>query len=322
MMSQSVTTFAEAVGGSDAGPVAVEGGRSRWDVGGPQAEGTRLLAAPSGVVEYTPAEMTITVGAGTPVAELNEVLAEANQRCALPDRAGTVGGAIAVGEDSLNAIGRGRVRSALLQLRYVSAEGRIISGGGPTVKNVTGFDLPRLMVGSLGTLGLIAEVTLRTNPIPPVSRWFRGRGADAFDVRDALYRPSAILCRADDVWVLLEGHAVDVDAELAVLGTIGVFDDAPPPPLPRNRWSMEPADTRSLDVEATGPYVTSILTGTVFAANPAPAPTLTAEVTTLTNRIKSLFDPTGRLNPGRRPGLGAIDDVGLGVVAAASSGES
>src|SRR4051812_7469403 len=104
--------------------------------------------------------MTVRVRVGTTVAELHEALRAHGQRSALPERGGTVGGAIAVGHNDLHVLGRGRVRDAVLQLRYVSADGRLITGGGTTVKNVSGFDLPRLMVGALGTLGVLAEAVL------------------------------------------------------------------------------------------------------------------------------------------------------------------
>jgi len=166
----TLLAFADEVG--DTGPVAIEGERTRWELGGESTGEPRLLRAPAGIVDYKPEEMTVQVRAGTTVADLHAALAEKGQRSALPERCGTVGGALVVGENDIRALGRGRVRESLLQVRYVSAEGRIVSSGGPTVKNVSGFDLPRLMVGSLGTLGCVAEVILRTNPIPAESRWF------------------------------------------------------------------------------------------------------------------------------------------------------
>src|SRR5262249_57035162 len=150
--------------------------RTRWTTGGMLAEGTRLVRAPIGIVEHRPEEMTVRVRAGTSVRELHAALAAAGQLTALPDRGGTVGGAIAVGENDLDVLRRGPVRGCVLQVRYVSADGRVITGGGPTVKNVSGFDLPRLIVGSLGTLGLVAELILRTNPIPAASVWLPAGG--------------------------------------------------------------------------------------------------------------------------------------------------
>ena len=63
------------------------------------------------------------------------------------------------------------MENTLLQARYVSAAGEIVKAGGPTVKNVSGFDLCRLLVGSYGTLGFLGDVILRTRPLPATSQW-------------------------------------------------------------------------------------------------------------------------------------------------------
>lgn len=295
-----LATFAGDVG--DSGPIAIEGARTRWEVGGVVADDVRLVRAPDGIVEYKPEEMTIRVRAGTTVAELHETLREAGQRTGLPERGGTVGGALVVGENSVQALGRGRVREALLQVRYVSAEGRIINSGGPTVKNVSGFDLPRLMVGSLGTLGLVAEVILRTNPIPPVSRWYRCDGAPPRGVIEALLAPSAMLFDGASTWVELEGHQPDVDAEAKRLGAVGALTEVEgPPALPQHRWSLSPADVLAIDDALTGDYVAALGLGLVFASRPQATRSLPRAVTEIGERIKMNFDPTGRLNPGRNP---------------------
>ncbi len=285
------------------GPVAVEGRRTRWGVGGQALENTRLVRAPSGIVSFEPAEMIVTVRAGTLVSELDATLAEHRQRAALPDRGGTVGGAIAVGENVLGSLGRGGLRASVLQVRYVSAEGKIVTGGGPTVKNVTGFDLPRLMAGSLGTLGLLAEVILRTNPIPPVRRWFVSESADPFVVRDAVQRPGAVLFDGTRTWVLLEGHSADVESSLRLLSAHGSYQEiAGPPTLPRYRWRLRPSEMTRLSGFDTGKYIASIGVGLVFAEHQQPPEALTPVVIALSKRVKDSFDPTGRLNPGRTPG--------------------
>ncbi len=295
-----VLAFAEEVGESDA--VAVAGGRTRWSCGGASTGQPRLLAAPVGVVAYTPDEMTVRVGCGTTVAHLDSVLAEQGQRCALPDRGGTIGGAIAVGENHRDSMGRGAIRTAVLQTTYVSAEGRVVSGGGPTVKNVSGFDMPRLMVGSLGTLGCLAEVILRTNPIPAESRWLQ-TGADPFDVFDALLAPSAILWDGETTWVHIEGHGADVDAESARVGDLGSTEpvDGPPAKPGDQRWSVPPADLRRAQQLCDGPFLASVGVGTIWTAQPQPARDLSPAVTEIHDRMKLLFDPYGRLNPGRHP---------------------
>ncbi|MDO8361303.1 MAG: FAD-binding protein [Actinomycetota bacterium] len=296
-----LAAFAEEVGATDA--VAVEGARTRWAVGGAVADGTRLVKAPTGIVRHEAEEMIVCVRAGTPVAELAATLAQRGQRCALPDHGGTVGGAIAAGENDLLVLGCGTLRASVLEVRYVSAEGRLIRGGGPTVKNVTGFDLPRIMVGALGTLGLIAEVILRTNPLPATSLWAMATDADPFAARDALLRPAAVLWDGTHTWVNLEGHAPDVTAQLALLGTVGRFAEVQgPPPLPACRWSLAPGELRHLHAQQLGGFVASVGVGLVHAERPQPSRALPPTVAALSARVKSNFDPTGRLNPGRNPG--------------------
>lgn len=294
--------FAAEVG--ESGSVAVEGGRTRWTLGGPAAEGTRLVRAPTGIVDYVPDEMTVQVRCGTPVAELHSALGEKGQRTGLPERGGTVGGALAVGENSLHVLGRGRVREAALQVRYVSDDGRVITGGGPTVKNVTGFDLPRLLVGSLGTLGLLAEVILRTNPIPACTRWLRSDDLDPFVVNTVVLRPSAVLWDGTTTWVELEGHAPAVDAEQERLAAHGSLSEVEgPPALPPHRWSLTPGKLRDTSRFGQEPFVASVGVGTVWASNPQPAQAPDPVVDALAQRVKGRFDPAGRLNPGRVPGV-------------------
>lgn len=296
--------FAAEVGAED--PIAVRGGGTRWQVGGSLHDDTRIVEAPVGIVDYAPAEMTVKVRAGTSVEALEHALAEQGQRCALPTRGGpdglgTVGGAIAVGEDHVEVLGRGKARDSVLQVRYVSAEGRLVTGGGPVVKNVSGFNIPKLMTGSLGTLGLIAEVVLRTNPIPAVRRWVASSDVDPFAVPDVVLRPSAVLHDGDTTFVLLEGYEPDVANELRRLRTIGEFFDVDgPPQRPEHRWSMAPSALRMLDRTATGAAVTSIGVGRVWAERPASRAVSDPVIDLISSRMKANFDPTGRLNPGRR----------------------
>ena len=124
-------------------------------------------------LDYDPRDLTVTVGAGTSVAELAAVLAEHGQECPLDPRdpSATVGGVLATGLSGPRRLRHGPLRDRVLEVRFVTADGRLVKGGGPTVKNVTGFDLPRLLVGSLGTIGVIAQVTLRCQPLPSAARW-------------------------------------------------------------------------------------------------------------------------------------------------------
>ncbi len=88
--------------------------------------------------------------------------------CALDPRdpAATIGGILACGLSGWRRLRHGPLRDHVLEVRFVTAQGRLVKAGGPTVKNVTGYDLPRLLVGSFGTLGVLAQVTLRCRPRP------------------------------------------------------------------------------------------------------------------------------------------------------------
>ncbi len=298
-VDDALLAFATEIG--ETGPVSVVGSRTRWRVGGDVHHDARLVGAPVGVLEHRPEEMTVRVRAGTTVEELNDALALAGQRSALPERGGTVGGALAVGENHRDVLARGTVRASVLQVHYVAADGRVVSGGGPTVKNVTGFDLVRLMVGALGTLGLLGEAILRTNPIPETSTWLHSVDADPFATAAVLARRAAVLWNGTETWAHIEGHRADVDARRVALARIATWVEAANgPDLPPHRWSLRPSDLRARP-PTTGAFVASIGVGTVFAAEPQPTREPDAVSRALGLRAKDTFDPTGRCNPGRDP---------------------
>jgi glycolate oxidase FAD binding subunit len=289
--------FAHDVGDVDAGSVVAVGGRTQFDIGGAVDAGTREVCAPDGIVEHEPAEMTVRVRAGTTVADLDAALAKHGQCVALPAQPGaTVGGVLAVGHGGLRRLGWGPVRDTVLEVRYVSAEGRVVKGGGPTVKNVSGFDLPRLFVGSLGTLGMLAEVVLRVRPLPAREQWFSS-STDPFALRRMLFRPASMLWDGATTWVLLDGDPDDVSTEASAAGLVAVDG---PPTLPRYRWSLPPSELVSLPRDGRGAFVAQIGVGVVHRDVPQPPRPIDPALRTLHERLKSAFDPTGRLAPGRR----------------------
>ena len=281
-----LATFAEAVGSSD--PVAIAGLGTR---GGP-VTALRRVSAPSGIEWVQPDEMIASCGAATPVQELNAALAKHGQRVAMP-ASGTVGGALAVGHSDTRRLGDGPIRDVLLQARYVSSAGEVVKAGGPTVKNVSGFDLCRLLVGSRGTLGFLGDVIVRTRPIAAHSQWFRGNASDPYEVFRRLYWPVSVLWDGEAVWALLEGHAADV-AEQAASAYLQSCDG--PPALPTgSRRVIPPADVAVL----TGAFVAEVGVGVVHHAEPWSPPAVDQRAGELERAIKHEFDPTGRLNPGR-----------------------
>ncbi|HTN79382.1 MAG TPA: FAD-binding protein, partial [Acidimicrobiales bacterium] len=284
-----LASFAEEIGAT--GPVAVVGGRTQWEVGGPPDAGTRLVAAPAGIAWIAAEEMTVCCGAGTLVTDLDTALAAHGQLVALPSWEGaTVGGVLAVGHSGIRRLGYGPVRDTLLQARYVSAEGRLVKAGGPTVKNVSGYDLCRLLVGSLGTIGLIGEVILRTRPVPLASRWFTVATGDPTSLLTSLQRPSSVLWDGETASVLLEGHPSDIEAQAARLD---LHEASGPPALPPHRWSVPPSDVGALG----GTFVAEVGVGVVHHDEPRPPRPVDAVVADLTIRIRNAFDPTRRLNP-------------------------
>ena len=152
-------------------------GRSTWlDAGRPvRAKQTLSLQGDNGVVSYVPGDLTLTVRAGTSLAEIERATAEHDQWLPLDPYGssdGTIGATVSTASAGPLASGFGLPRDLVLGMEFVSGRGEVIRCGGKVVKNVAGFDLTRLLTGSWGTLGVITEVTLRLYARPKVDRTF------------------------------------------------------------------------------------------------------------------------------------------------------
>ena len=158
----------------DGTPLRIRGGGSK-DFYGNRLEGELLnTTGLSGILSYEPTELVVTVGAGTPLAELEALLAERGQ--CLPfepphfgwsSSSATVGGMVATGLSGPARASAGAVREFVLGLHLINGRGEELVYGGQVMKNVAGYDVSRMMVGSMGTLGLITEVSLKVLPVAP-----------------------------------------------------------------------------------------------------------------------------------------------------------
>lgn len=150
-------------------PLAIQGGGSKAFYGGAIRGEPLDMRSHRGVVSYEPTELVITVRAGTPLAEVEALLAEKRQFLAFEAPhfgAATVGGAVASGLSGPRRAALGSLRDFVLGVRLMDGEGRELRFGGEVMKNVAGYDVSRLIAGSLGTLGLILDVSLKVLPLP------------------------------------------------------------------------------------------------------------------------------------------------------------
>ena len=149
------------------------------------------------LIDYPFADMTITVEAGMTLSALRAILAEQHQRVLVdaphPDRA-TLGGIYATNTSGPRRFGAGRPRDQIIGVSFVTSEAVVVKGGGRVVKNVAGYDFPKLLTGSMGTLGIITQLTLKVRPIPEASAivWVpfcRARGASPTRSTSSTRRP-------------------------------------------------------------------------------------------------------------------------------------
>lgn len=195
MKISSEAEVCEAIAGAKA-PLSVCGGGTRGLAG---AGKVLSVAGLTGITLYEPGALTMVAQAGTPVAAIEQALARENQRLAFEpmDHTGllatkgepTIGGIFAANVGGPRRLAVGAARDFLLGVRFVDGQGAVIKNGGRVMKNVTGYDLVKLMAGSFGTLGVLTEVSLKVLPRPETEATLVLSGLDDM-------RAVAALCRA------------------------------------------------------------------------------------------------------------------------------
>lgn len=208
-------------------PLRLRGGGSKDFYGGPIRGEVLDTAGHAGIVSYEPTELVITARCGTPLAELESALATRRQclACEPPHfGAATVGGAVAAGLAGPRRAAVGGMRDFVLGVKLMDGEGRVHRFGGEVMKNVAGFDVSRLIAGSLGTLGLILEVSLKVLPVPPGDASLRfempqDRALEALNRWAGQPLPLVASCWQDGVLTLrLCGAQAAVSAACATMG--------------------------------------------------------------------------------------------------------
>lgn len=319
-------------------PVRLRGAGLHQGIGHPVAARVGVTtAALKRIIEVVPADLVAVVEAGVTVGRLETELQEVGLTAALTteEPEATVGGVVAAGLSGWTRLRYGPTRDRLLEVTVATGDGRVVRGGGRVVKNVSGYDLPRLLTGSLGALGLITEVALKL--WPRVAAAAQVATGDPGSALAATHRPLAVLEVPAAGMVYLGGTPAAVAAEAARVGGESAPLEWPGVPAGRMRlrlrvpphetaaavdrirdgWefvaahgvgeirlgadSMTVPDAESLRAWAVARGGSLIVerAGVLEGLDPwGPAPTSLE----LQRRVKAAFDPAGVVNPGILPG--------------------
>jgi glycolate oxidase FAD binding subunit len=176
---------------ADRSPLQIAGGGTKGFLGREPAGQPLSLADHAGILSYEPSELVVTARSGTPLAELEAALASHDQMLAFEPPhfgpAATLGGCVAAGLSGPRRPYGGAVRDHVLGVRLLNGRGEVLRFGGEVMKNVAGYDLSRLMVGALGTLGVLLDVSLKVLPRPAVELTLR-RPASAAEAIETMNR--------------------------------------------------------------------------------------------------------------------------------------
>ncbi len=247
MRPSSEAELAEMILSAEA-PLAIRGGGTRLvgDLHGDPLETSGL----SGITLYEPGALTMVAQAGTPIVEIEEALTAENQRLAFEpsDLRGvlgtsgqsTIGGVMASNASGPRRISVGACRDFMLGVRFVDGAGTIVKNGGRVMKNVTGYDLVKLMSGAHGTLGVLSEVALKVMPKVEMQLCLRIEGLSATRAVEAMSAAlgspyevtgaardtnGAVLLRLEGFETSVRYRAAELQKILAGTGTIDMLDD-------------------------------------------------------------------------------------------------
>lgn len=244
--------------------VSVSGGgtKQEWSAR-PEAIDLQVSTARlNSVIEHAHEDLTATVQAGLTLAQFQSELAKRNQRLALdvlwPERA-TIGGIIATNDSGALRLRYGSIRDLLIGITVVLANGTIARSGGRVVKNVAGYDLPKLFTGSLGTLGVITEATFRVHPLPHATETLSYRFPDdnsannfVLAINDSSLVPASVQLRtgsdqSPEVNVLFEGVQAGIDAQKSSAAALALNGENIQPENPwsarQDLWNLSPANS-------------------------------------------------------------------------------
>lgn len=217
-------------------PLRIRGAGSKDFYGGMLAGEVLDVGTYRGIVAYEPTELYTTAKCGTPLAEVEAALAEQGQMLAFepPHFAGaTVGGCVAAGLSGPRRQQAGAVRDFVLGVKLIDGRGQVLDFGGQVMKNVAGYDVSRLLAGSLGTLGVLAEVTLKVLPKPVAERtlvFAMDETAAIAKLNQWAGKPlpiSASFWHDGKLWLRLSGARAAVEAACGKLGGTVVADGEP-----------------------------------------------------------------------------------------------
>ena len=234
------------------------GGGTKSDWGGPSRPVDLVLSTLglNRVLEHAAGDMTCTVEAGCTVAKLQETLAKHGQRLACdplwPDRA-TVGGVLGTNDSGSLRAGFPLLRNLVLGVTVALTDGSLARSGGKVVKNVAGYDLPKLMTGAMGTLGVVTQATFRLHPLPHATRTYRFAAADVtsanrfvLDVRDSTLVVTGLQVVTSyqgtcQVAVRVEGSSAGIDASAAPIAGLAAACGLVDTQTPKDPWTESEA---------------------------------------------------------------------------------